>query len=120
MTDRCDVVAGLRSSKIWHNFKRVLTHGTGTFDREISACLRNQRLQAFEFAAPYRFHVAIPPRVTRFSLISDPHGPYLQDIRLRSAGKFDSVSGIGGLSEHDPAARDPRRRHALGNLVAEA
>jgi hypothetical protein len=44
MARRRDVVADLRGREIRNHLKRILTHGTGTFDREISSVFCDQRL----------------------------------------------------------------------------
>lgn len=94
--------------KVLNHLERILPNRTGAFDGDVSSGFRDQRLQAFELAAPDRLHVPITARVPRLGRISNTDGSYLHDVHLRSARKFDPVPWIGRLSENDPTARHDR------------
>src|SRR5260221_5234529 len=90
-----------------------------TVDGQASAALSNQGLKAFEFAAPYRFHVPIAVYVTHLGGISDTHGSDLKKLRLGAAGELYPVSRIGALPKNHPTTIDPCCRHSFRNFVTE-
>lgn len=58
--------------KVLNHLERILPNRTGAFDGDVSSGFRDQRLQAFELAAPDRLHVPITARVPRLGRILIP------------------------------------------------
>lgn len=96
---------------ICYNLERILPNRTGAFDGGVSSRFRDQRLQAFELAAPDRLHVPITARIPRLVGISNTDGSHLHDVRLRSARKLDPVPRIRRLSESHLGSTLTRAAH---------